>query len=606
MEVVFADGSQVTKELKDMMAQIEFSGYVHFIFIARFLNKRANLTLGREVRKFSMTDGKIHLSLNIKSERKAMEKCITYFDKWKVWMMGEEPRTWVVQKKHQLFVAHITYRNLKVAITGFLEYAENLLSKNTSIVFVPFLHSNQSSIEAFFSFMRSLSRDNARDISKALTTSNIQSDVKMASKKSTCYSNDDISNENETLKKAPYDSTTGPKRREEWLNEQIKKRDLEIVPNLGTKVLIFPKDVAAAADNSVRQFMNMVGTEETTESYSSLLLKTHSFRELAKLSSIGPARSWFENVMNGKQEGHFDTLCQQINLKLVNMLAKAGAAKSGAKNDDEKKAVSYQFQIWEMVEKQDLEGLVSETCPIGDRMGVIALIQILDEAIEQKLWAGMIERAELLRKNSNKEKPFHYRDVNSIFGWAVFHARKAKMKERFRRNDDEEKYAELTKEIEFLSAMRMYKSEAALSDHYLENCYHDTMRTSDRGHMTLVREEFFEFGYMLMDNLSSSVTEGKLLSKMEVLRLEKEAILNNTPLWEMWKVSSEKVQCVTEGDRKKMFEYVVKKTVHTKFEDVFKGLRGKLTARGTKQNISGLSFRGEMKGMDRKKTVRTK
>ena len=428
----------------------------------------------------------------------------------------------------------------------------------------------------------------------------------MASKKSTCYSNDDISNENETLKKAPYDSTTGPKRREEWLNEQIKKRDLEIVPNLGTKVLIFPKDVAAAADDSVRQFMNMVGTEETTESYSSLLLKTHSFREFAKLSSIGPARSWFENVMNGKQEGHFDTLCQQINWKLVNMLAKAGAAKSGAKNDDEKKAVSYQFQIWEMVEKKDLEGLVSDTCPIGDRMGVIALIQILDEAIEQKLWAGMIERAELLRKNSNKEKPFHYRDVNSIFGWAVFHARKAKMKERFRRNDDEEKYAELTKEIEFLSAMRMYKSEAALSDHYLENCYHDTMRTSDRGHMTLVREEFFEFGYMLMDNLSSSVTEGKLLSKMEVLRLEKEAILNNTPLWEMWKVSSEKVQCVTEGDRKKMFEYVVKKTVHTKFEDVFKGLRGKLTARGTKQNISGLSFRGEMKGMDRKKTVRTK
>ena len=388
--------------------------------------------------------------------------------------------------------------------------------------------------------------------------------------------------------------------------EQIKKRGLEIVPNLGTKVLIFPVDSAAAADDSVRQFMKMVGTEETTESYSSLLLKTHSFREFAKLSSIGPARSWFENVMNGKQEGHFDTLCQQINWKLVNMLAKAGAAKSGAKNDDEKKAVSYQFQIWELVEKKDLEGLVSDTCPIGDRMGVIALIQILDEAIEQKLWAGMIERAELLRKNSNKEKPFHYRDVNSIFGWAVFHARKAKMKERFRRNDDEEKYAELTKEIEFLSAMRMYKSEAALSDHYLENCYHDTMRTSDRGHMTLVREEFFEFGYMLMDNLSSSVTEGKLLSKMEVLRLEKEAILNNTPLWEMWKVSSEKVQCVTEGDRKKMFEYVVKKTVHTKFEDVFKGLRGKLTARGTKQNISGLSFRGEMKGMDRKKTVRTK
>ena len=144
MEVVFADGSQVAKELKDMMAQIEFSGYVHFIFIARFLNKRAHLTLGREVREFRMTDGKIHLSLNIKSERKAMEKCIAYFDKWKAWMKGENPLTWEVHKQSQMMVSHQTYRNLKVAITGFFEYAENVLSKKTSVVFVPFLHSNQN------------------------------------------------------------------------------------------------------------------------------------------------------------------------------------------------------------------------------------------------------------------------------------------------------------------------------------------------------------------------------------------------------------------------------------------------------------------------------
>jgi hypothetical protein len=57
------------------------------------------------------------------------------------------------------------------------------------------------------------------------------------------------------------------------LNEQIKKRDLEIVPNLGTKVLIFPKDVAA--DDSVRQFMNMVGTEDVELRYSILWLLTN-------------------------------------------------------------------------------------------------------------------------------------------------------------------------------------------------------------------------------------------------------------------------------------------------------------------------------------------
>ena len=66
-------------------------------------------------------------------------------------------------------------------------------------------------------------------------------------------------------------------------------------------------------------------------------------------------------------------------------------------------------------------------------MGVIIA---LDEEIEQKLWAGMIKRSDQLRKARNKEKPLHYRDVNKIFGWVVFHARRTKMIEQYRRNDD--------------------------------------------------------------------------------------------------------------------------------------------------------------------------
>jgi hypothetical protein len=97
-----------------------------------------------------------------------------------------------------------------------------------------------------------------------------------------------------------------------------------------------PKDVAVVSDESLRKMMNIIGTVETTKSYSSLLMNTDAFREFAKMSSIGPARSWFESVISGKQEGQLDILCQQINWKLVNMLAKAGAAKSIAKNDEQK------------------------------------------------------------------------------------------------------------------------------------------------------------------------------------------------------------------------------------------------------------------------------
>jgi hypothetical protein len=106
---------------------------------------------------------------------------------------------------------------------------------------------------------------------------------------------------------------------------------------------------------------------------------------------------------------------------------------------------------------------------------------------------------------------------------------------------------------------------------------------------------------MLMDNLSSAVTEEKLLAKMDVLRLEKEAILNSKPLWEKFREASKKVEYVTEDNKRNMFELLVKKTIHAVFEDAFKTLCAKHTSRGTRQNITGQAFRDELKGMTRSK-----
>lgn len=104
---------------------------------------------------------------------------------------------------------------MKVAITGFFGYADKLLTNKKSVYFVPMLHSNQSSIEAFFSYIRCNSKDNARDIGKSLIAHNLKGESKMASKKSTSYSNNDIPNENTTT--FDFDPKVGPKRRDEWL-----------------------------------------------------------------------------------------------------------------------------------------------------------------------------------------------------------------------------------------------------------------------------------------------------------------------------------------------------------------------------------------------------
>ena len=53
------------------------------------------------------------------------------------------------------------------------------------------------------------------------------------------------------------------------------------------------------------------------------------------------------------------------------------------------------------------------TSGIGVRFGVIAIIQILADLLEQKLWNGMLDHANNLRKEDNK--PLDYSNVNKTF-----------------------------------------------------------------------------------------------------------------------------------------------------------------------------------------------
>ena len=218
-------------------------------------------------------------------------------------------------------------------------------------------------------------------------------------------------------------------------------------------------------------------------------------------------------------DAKFDKLCQTVNSILVQMLVKAGSRRFN-KKEKQKKTVVYQYKIWEFLETSNFTRLVdAHASDIGTRFGVVAIIQILADLLEQKLWNGVLDYANNLGKDN--EKPLHYSNVNQIFGWSVFSAIKGKQVERIKYDPEIDRYSELSKEINFMQEMRMYKSDAALSDQYLKNCYHDTMRTLDRGHMTLIKEEFFTFGYQLLDSISAAATEEKVMARIGVLKLAK-------------------------------------------------------------------------------------
>lgn len=51
------------------------------------------------------------------------------------------------------FISGITYYNMCLGITGFIEYAKYILYTNPDMKFVPNFHSNTSTIESHFSLM---------------------------------------------------------------------------------------------------------------------------------------------------------------------------------------------------------------------------------------------------------------------------------------------------------------------------------------------------------------------------------------------------------------------------------------------------------------------
>ena len=317
-----------------------------------------------------------------------------------------------MNKYHQLFIAKVTYRNLKVAITGFFGYADKLLTNKESLHFVPMLHSNQSSIEAFFSYVRCHSQDNARDIGKSILAHNLKGESKMASNKSTSYSNNDITDENTKI--IVFDPKVGPKRREEWFQTMVESRSSlpEIYNNKNNTT--FTPEIIADDDVNLQRLIKFIGIKETSPSYSLLLIENESFQEVAKMASIGPAKSFFEKVIGGTMDALFDDLCQKVNSILVQLLVKAGC-KRFEKKGKQKKKVVYQYEIWKFLSTPNLNGLMDgSTSNIGVRFGVIAIIQILADLLEQKLWNGVLDHANNLRKED--DKPLDYSNVNQIFG----------------------------------------------------------------------------------------------------------------------------------------------------------------------------------------------
>ena len=138
-----AMNNNTSTHLRSNLELLKFQVCVHGVFIERLLNR--NWKVSRA---------------NIDLETDTLTKILDYFSKWKtnnVSKEGEEPVS--ARIRESFFISTKTYRNMLTLVRGFMAYAKSVLESSPEIMYVPGLHSNQSSIEGLFSNIRSMSKD---------------------------------------------------------------------------------------------------------------------------------------------------------------------------------------------------------------------------------------------------------------------------------------------------------------------------------------------------------------------------------------------------------------------------------------------------------------
>ena len=140
----------------------------------------------------------------------------------------------------------------------------------------------------------------------------------------------------------------------------------------------------------------------------------------------------------GKVEDSFSKLCCQINKKLLKLLVKTGEAKCqetrARKSKAKKKTgestkktakavtkasnVSYEIEVFRLAQQKNLDGLITAefSASEGERVGVIALIQVLNMEMETKLRVGVTSKEardfmyqELVNKTANAKYSDEFR-----------------------------------------------------------------------------------------------------------------------------------------------------------------------------------------------------
>ena len=120
-------------------ASIEFSCWMHFLFISRLVNRNARIWRGEDC-CMNAEDGSTITCINAEAELPRLEAAMRYFDTWRDWCKSrqeEDLEKRGASKREGLRPSSIAAKSLKTCIYGFLHYAKLALALDGSLHWAP-------------------------------------------------------------------------------------------------------------------------------------------------------------------------------------------------------------------------------------------------------------------------------------------------------------------------------------------------------------------------------------------------------------------------------------------------------------------------------------
>jgi hypothetical protein len=548
---------------------------------------------------------------NIDELEQVVYEYLGFFSKW----MEEIVSNTTKDNKTEMdrgFMSRITYSNLRTGVAGFFEYAR-IVFEVSDATYVPFLHSNTSTLEALFSQLRSMNRDTPERYISGLAAVNTHHAV-LALKRNKMYDVEQIG------ELTCIDPIQGLTKRRDFKRKQMVDCWIESNVPIPVDCPRFP--VEFNPNHGTQDLLDVMKRDVVRGGYFGFVTTNKLFKLYALTSVFTSNHVAFEALYKLDQQGQqeFESICQDMMGHLYH-LQESSICGSGVSKSFHYQILTF-LQTRPALTNQELTYKPSRPCAIilfhvlsiifkdwiKDALSELSfqkretirltstsnsLSTILDSTAQDRL---VVECLPTIQPSINRQD--ENREVTDFFGWAIYNLRHVLSREYERmkelRWDTSFTLEEEEQMISFLDGMRIFHTQAILDEEYLRDFYPPCHQLKNKGWLSLVSKPFFPFARHLLHQIRLTVDVNEWKRKGNgVVASAAKALEENETLTVLF-LDAAKTSSLDEKWKRKIMRSLIMKVLHARSAAEHDKYKEQHTNREAKGAITS-SFRGELK-----------